>query len=441
LALLPLPATALERNVALGSSGEVYLAREGTYGSLFSQGQEAPAANPVLAVEITRPGGETERLLVPGTEGRDEDRSPALVFEPGSSTLFVLWEHRVNAVQSVLALASFDGTRWERALQISSNPFSAKMAPQLTVTRDTYQDVDSDNKPITRHRTILQLLWEEENLQGGFDVFYSPLILEDGVYLGSNPVYNLSALVGSELIATQTAGDAEPPAALVNSPIIQRGRDSRTALIAFVSASSRRLVTIEADLLPEELGRLAEKIRMNIIDIGAQQSDRASLARSIKEAVLSEVASFEPEVLSYLASQVHDLIVASGDQPVEALGHKIRMNIIDIGARLSGRGLRSAAGSAKSEEIARPSLEDLAPHWIQLRTGSSWPSPNVGTGQIRLFASEAGSDVLVSWSKANRIFYRQSTADGWTGIKEIQLSESVSLEKAYELLESKVRNR
>jgi hypothetical protein len=65
----------------------------------------------------------------------------------------------------------------------------------------------------------------------------------------------------------------------------------------------------------------------------------------------------------------------------------------------------------------------------------------VGAGEIRLFVADSGSDVLVSWVKANRVFYRLSEAEGWTEPKEIQLTETVTLEKAYELLESKVRNR
>lgn len=436
---------ALERSVALGTGGEVYQAKVGTYSSLFPAGQDAPAANAVLAIEITRPGGQTARLLVPGTEGQDQDRSPALFFEQSSNTLFVLWERRVNAVQAVLALASFDGSRWEKPFQISSNPFSTKIAPQLTVTHDTYQDADSDDNPVTRHRTILQLLWEEENQQSGFDVLYSPLILEDGAYLGSNPVYNLSALVseGDLLTASEDQAPLEP----IRTPVMQRGRDARTLTVGFVSASARRLVTLEVDILPQELGRLSEKARAFIIDMGQRGTGRRSLAEKTRAALLDEGGSFQPEVTSTIASQVFELILASEAEPIEALGDKARAFIIDMGCRLSGRGLRPNNPDTKSqiERIERESLgegEPLnTPHLLRFRVASSRPVPVVGAGAIKLFVSETGDDALISWATAERVFFRLSTSDGWTIPKEIELTETVTLEKAYELLESKVRNR
>lgn len=443
--LLSFPALALERNAALGASGEIYQAKAGLYRSLFPSGQDAPAPNPVLALEITRPGGKTERLLVPGTEGQDQDQSPALVFEPSSNTLFLVWEHRLNTIHSVLRLVGFDGTRWTQPLLLSSNPFSAKVAPQLTVARDSYQDVATSLNPVTRHRMVLQLLWEEENQEGSFDVFYSPVIFENGSYLGWNPVYNLSLLAAVDESQQQRAEVSEPVAELINAPVIQAGRDSRTAVIAFVLASTRRLVTVEVDLLPEELGRLAEKLRLHIIDMGARHDDRQTMAQNVKQALLAEDTALAPEVLSYLATQVHDEIVESADQPLDALSRKLRMHIIDMGARLSGRGLRPSTGTAKSEEIARSFAEGddsaVPPHWIQLRTASSWPAPGVGAGQLRLFVSESGSDVLVSWADSNKVLYRSTTEDGWTDVKQVQISGTLSLDEAYQLLERKVRNR
>jgi hypothetical protein len=244
---------------------------------------------------------------------------------------------------------------------------------------------------------------------------------------------------------TRSAEISEPPAALVSSPVIQPGRDSRTAIIGFISASTRRLVTIETDLLPEELGKLAEKLRLHIIDIGARQNDRSVLARSVKEALLADEFLFEPEVLRYLAAQAHDQIIASSEDSIESLSRKLRLHIIDIGARLSGRGLRTSAGPAKLEEIPRSfggeAVATSVPYWIQLRTVSSWPAPTVGAGDFRLVVSDSGQDALVSWAQADRVFYRVSKADGWTDPQEIQLTETVTLEKAYELLESRVRNR
>jgi hypothetical protein len=66
--------------------------------------------------------------------------------------------------------------------------------------------------------------------------------------------------------------------------------------------------------------------------------------------------------------------------------------------------------------------------------------PQVGSNGIRLFVSENGEDMLISWTEKDRVLYRMSKNDGWTEQREIRLSESVSLERAYEILTQRVRN-
>jgi hypothetical protein len=116
--LLATSASALERTAVLGSRGEIYLAKAGTYGSLFPTGTETTPGNLVLAVEVTKASSSTQRFLVPFTKGDEAESSPALIYEDDSDTLFVVWESRVAPLNSVLMLAGFDGTHWTKPIQL-----------------------------------------------------------------------------------------------------------------------------------------------------------------------------------------------------------------------------------------------------------------------------------------------------------------------------------
>src|SRR6185436_14106703 len=88
LALAALPAAASHQEATLGSGGELYVLRTGTYGQLFPTGTEVDKDNPVLAVDILRPGAAPARQLVAGTKDKDVEGTPAAVFEDDSETLF-----------------------------------------------------------------------------------------------------------------------------------------------------------------------------------------------------------------------------------------------------------------------------------------------------------------------------------------------------------------
>ena len=438
-------ASALERTAALGSRGEIYIAKAGTYGSLFPTGTETPPGNQVLAVEVTKASSSTQRFLVPFTKGDEPETSPALIYEEGSDTLFVVWESRTTPLSSVLMLASFDGSHWTQPIRLSGNPFSAKSSPQLAITRDSFPVPGEDGATVLRSRTVLHLLWEEEGVPGNFEILYTPVILEEGNYLGLNPVYPLS-----DFVADGDSGSSfSPPFALVHSPVLQNGQDARTVVVAFASSPGRWLTSLVIDVLPEELSLLAGGVRSNIIDIGRQgsyPSNRATVAEKSRLAVVNNGSAFHTDVVNYMADQVSAQILADRGEDLVALGEKVRSNIIDIGVRLSGRGLRDRAGvgasKARIAEIEDPQIRpDASPaHLLHFRVADSRPVPQVGSNSIRLFVSENGENMLISWTEKDRVLYRMSKNDGWTEQREIRLSDSVSLERAYEILTQRVRN-
>lgn len=387
LALLGLAATALpgraaSRDTALGSSGEVYQVKAGNYGDLFPGSRTVDAGTPVLAIDITRPGAAVpQRVLIPDTLDPAPDTSPSLLYENDSQTVYALWASQVGT-NSVLKLAGFDGTNWSSPIQVVGNPWATKGSPQFAITRETFQDIADDGTTAAKHRTTLHLLWQEEIVGGLPETFYTPVVFVEGVYTGINPVYKLSDYL-PEPTAANAAAAPPQQTTLLRAPTIQAGRDQRTVVIAFAAQSMQQLATVEVDVLPEELSRLSEKARSHIIEIGAKLS-----GRGLQDGDLTKIV------------QVDD---PSGEDTITPTGQ--------------------------------------AAYLIQLRLASARTMPRIGPGTVKLFVSEDGSDVLVSWAQTDKVLYRLSKDGGWGDALTLALSPSIDINKAYDILGQRVRNR
>jgi hypothetical protein len=452
LGLAAVPGRAASRDTALGAGGEVYQVKAGTYGDLFPGGRAVDAAVPVLAVDITKPGAAAQRVLIPDTLDPAAETSASLIYENDSQTVYALWASQVG-LNPVLKLAGFDGTNWSTPIQVVGNPFAWKSSPQLAITRETFQDIADDGGTATKHRTTLHLLWQEEVISDAPETFYTPVVFVEGVYTGINPIYNLSDYLADSSAGSAAAAAAPQQTTLLRAPTIQAGRDQRTVIAAFTSPGKQQLATVEIDVLPEELSRLAEKARSHIIEIGRAlyPNDLPSLAEKARSHIIEIGVAFHPELVTSIASQVRDLILANGDAEgatatIEGLAEKARSHIIEIGAKLSGRGLRDG-DLTKIVQVDDPSGEDTttpagqAAYMLQIRLASSRPAPRVGPGTVKLFVSEDGSDVLVSWAQTDKVLYRLSKDAGWTDPLTLNLSPTLDINKAYDILGQRVRNR
>jgi hypothetical protein len=443
-----------QREAVLGSQGELYVAKVGTYGQLFPGGKATNAANPVLALDVTRPDGKEELLLVEGTQGPDVEKLPFLLFEESSATLFLVWERSTTAIHPSLMLSGYNGT-WLAPFAIVGNPLAPKASPQLAVTHDSYQDEGEDG-PVTHHRTILHLQWREENGSGVWETFYTPVFLEDGTFLGKSPVYRLDDFDTAALAELAENTPAQTMPALVSR--IQRGRDERTIVVAFTSPATGRLATLEIDALPAQLSRLADHARAHIIDLGAKlyPAKVQSLAAETRSDIISHGNSFHPEVVQSMADQVQAFILAQAATPgatLKVIADGARAHIIDLGAKLSGRGLRNATSAfaastapstveiQTSDFEASTEVPAFPPQLLQVRVASSRPIPEVGSSELSVFMTERGQDVLVAWVDGNRVLYRESSDAGWKETMEIKLSPSLDLARAFEILEQRVRTR
>jgi hypothetical protein len=446
--LLALPARAIPHQAALGNDGELYVVKTGTYAALFPGKEETDGSNPVLALEITRPGEPPVHVLVPGTKDKDLESSPGVVFEADTETVFLFWESRSSSL-SVLRLASFDGTLWSPAIEVAGNSYSPKTSPQLATTRDSYEEPDAEGQPVLKHRTVLHLAWSEETAPAFYEAFYTPIILDEGTFIGANPLLRLNAFDASD---DQPASAV--PAALVRSPMLQAGREGRTVIVSFTSAVTGRLLALEVDVLPTQIRQLADKGRAYVIDLGARQKpDLPTLAAKVRELILASAGDFEPEVARSMADLLHGYLLGLGASPAtaadyKALAEKVRAYVIDLGAKFSGRVLKPAAGEAKSvAQILQvtPRLDDMPEnppvHLLKVQTVFSRPAPAVGSGPVRVFVSEMATSALVSWTGKDRVYYRDTQGDGWSGVRELKLTDSIDLDRAYEVLRQRVQNR
>lgn len=455
LALLSLPAAATSGEAALGSDGEVYIIRTGTYGELFPGKEAYNGKTAVLALDVVRPDAPVERFLVPGTETDSVESRPSLIFEEVTSTVFVVWESRIN-YHPTLTLASLKGTEWSDPIVIVGNPFEDKTAPDIAITHDSHQEPEQPGTPATtHHRTIIHVIWSGENGVGQRDAFYTPVIFEDGAFLGLQAVSNLNEMIAPAVSSLSAAGPIS--AELLESPRVQSGRDGNTVVAAFASATHKRLFSVEIDVLPLQLSRLADDARAYIIDLGARSKAPGQDIRKLTDDARAYIIDlgvrrgFQSEVARSFGDLVRDHISknvasVSDKDGLKRAADGARAYIIDLGAKLSGRGLRNAMSTAAAlsqTEEYRPIGEGEetsdSVHMVQFRFAQSFPMPTVESGRpIEMFLSESGQGLIVSWIEGDRLRFLQSQQEGWSDVREIRISSSLNLSQAYQILLKKV---
>lgn len=427
------PAAAEPGAVALGDRGELYRAVAGEYGDLFPDGAEAAPGTPVLALEIDRPGEARVRRLVPGSEAAGVDGSPALVFEADSGTAFVVWESRSDPGSSSVRLAALRGDDWTEPFELSGDVDPLKGSPLVLITRDAYEVPTVADGIVQRNRSVLHVVWWERAAGGSESIQYTPIVLEAGAYVGWNPVYRLNDLDPAGSAASSPALGQS----LYSSPSLSRGKDLHTVMVAFANQESARLLTVEARVLPGELGLIADRLHDAVIDVGYDAGeDRIRSIRGVLRAVIIEIGRrFNPGVTAHFAESVveaaqrlHDAKPHRGLRPFAG---DLRATIIEIGVKSLGdvdRQIESKASrvlEVADESGGAAAPAESVPSVVRLRLVRDLPAPtepdgpggNDGAapggaapprGPARIFASEDGTRLLVSWEREGEVVYTES---------------------------------
>lgn len=417
--LFVVPAGLHASAAVLGDDGAVVRVTAGTYGDLFPEGAAAPSDASVLAVDVITPGEPRTRRLVPGTEGVATDLSPTLVFEPSSGTTYLIWESRSSdPAGSSLQLAGLHGDEWLGPVELSVDAAPLTGAPTVLITRDDFPKPTVTEGQVVLSRTVLHVVWSELAPGGEAMVQYTPVVIEDGAYIGWNPVYRLD-----EIDPNEAAAEALPSSGLTRSPTLSAGTDVHTAIIAFVNATTGRLLTVQARVLPGELGLLADRIPAAVAAAGySDGEDRLEAIRGVLRSQIIEIGGrFNPGVIDHFAdaavAAAEVLHEAKPKRPIAALGDDLRSQIIEIGATVLGDVGRPAMAKASRVleiqgdgglvgEAAIP-----VPNLVHLRLVRDLPVPSGGDGPPKIYASEDGTRLLVSWEGAAGIVFTESLAD------------------------------
>ena len=449
-AAFPAAARADHLGTALGADGQLYVVTAGLYGTLFPGSSTYDPSTPVLALDTTMPGSAPQRQLVPGTADGTIESSSALIYEDGSKTLYVVWVSSVQSVSSVIKLTSYTGNQWSPAITIIGNPSASKTSPQLAVTRDTHQELDNiPGNQVTRHRTVLHIVWSEGAANGLYQAYYAPVIFEDGAWIGTVPTPTHLDTFDVLDQTGQTAPGAGPgpfSSPLAYTPTVQAGRDTSTVVTGFASDASGMVTAVEVDVLPEELRVLADTCAWSILATGAQYfpGQLGALATQIQTLILSSGSAFQAEALQAISNAAQAQI-AAGSTDVTSLASRTRATIVDTGAKFAMRGLRIVGGGVG--QLAPPQIvEVLVPsapsHFLQFRVTATRPMPTVGANGLQLFLSRTGLDALAAWTTPNggTVLYTNTQPDGtWSSVKQLQLSTTLNLQQAYQVLEQRMQ--
>lgn len=445
---LSAPLAAQSRSDVVGTDGELFVLQQGSYGDLFPQAGMADASNPALALEIVHADQTEERLLVPGTETEDLEESPSALFEDDSGTLFVLWQTNRHYVHSWLNLIGFHDGQWTDPIEITGSPFGWKSSPQLAVTRDSFTTANEDGTTKTWKRTVAHLIWWEQGADGP-RVYYTPVVLIDGEYTGWNPVYRLDDLAQA---ADSSLGEPNP--AVAEAPRLDAGSNGQSVVVAFVPTGGSQLVTLTLELLPGELGALADAVRAQIIEVGRDGGPGGGLGRIADKAraQIIEVGArlkLHPGVSGYVADQVFDEILASDpERPLSAIADDVRAQIIEVGAHMTDRGFDRMTAASSSQVLELPGAPadpeaSAPPELMRVVQVSSRPTPQTGAGAeaAQLYLSEDGRSVVAAWQDGDSLLYRESRGDGWSSVRRLRLGDGIDLEHASALLEVRAHER
>jgi hypothetical protein len=422
------PAAALGRRTVFGSAGELFTVRAGTYASLFPEGTDPVVPeSPVLALEVRRPGGAVQRLLVPGTGGSDSEEAPSVVFEDVSRSVFVLWQSRGLSGRAELDLVRFGPGGWSEVIEVSGDPTTPKGAPQLAVTRRTVARPGGEPRTIT----VVNLVWSEPQTVGG-GVLWAPIVLEDGVYLGWNPVVALDELAGSQL------GLGLPSGAAIDAAVVDSGRDTSGSVAAF--AAGGRLVTVEMRALPVELARLVDEVTERVLASAGTSLGR--LAGEVRAHLVGGGGKVHAALANHLAELAHARILAAAGTRLAhdraALAGELRAHLVGGGAGVIF-GLESGSRAPSRVEVVElggRAASGLPTHLVAVRRVTSRALPAVGPGPYRLFVSPDGERAILAWREDGALRYRETAGDGWTEVMAPEVPAGVD---ADELLRARLR--
>jgi hypothetical protein len=432
------------RDAALSSDGAVFVASSGVCSDLLPTCAPEVSDRPVLALDIRVPGEPSQRLLVPGTDDVAADGTPAVLYEDVSGSLFLIWESKGVSSSSVNIIRFQDG-QFSAVVELSGDIQPLKGPPQVVLTRGEYHLGGTEETLLSRHvRSVLHVVWWEQG-PGPEEVFYTPVILADGHYLGHNSVHNLTALDHSEAPQPRI----QLPVELHRAPSLEPGRDEHSVVVGFVNPASQHFVAFEMRVVAGELSDLADQLQAEMLAQGElyQSGQLPQFAERIRSHVIEMGHRMHPATLAALADETRTAILAEGpdhDGDSLFLSERIRSHVIEMGSRMAASGGLAASPLDTTATLViptRPQSAGAMAHDVCVRIVESRLAPEVGAGSVNLYLAPNGRRAIASWQGADGVYYRESTESGWTEPRRIALDGTVDAARAELILRQRVRER
>ena len=439
-AMVPCSGLAEVVDIVVASDGVIHKLQQGLYSDLFPGGYDAEPTSSVLALDVVH-GGSSERFLVPATEDPYAETPVALHYERNSGTTYVLWKGLVNGLHPFLPLAGFDGFEWSKPIDITGNVFADKASADLIILSEPegagISLAHSPSPPMGR--SVIYVAWQEVT-STETQKYLVPIILQGGVYLGWHKSFQLSKFLPEE----PEAKDSEVPIddGVENLLRIQPSARANSVVVGFTNPGTRRLVTLEVEMLPQALSTLAEYVESQIRQYAETSSSVSELADKVRDSILAYDQDFHRSTLIFLADEIRDLLlenstVAAAIAP--GIPEKFGIHIIHAGARVRSKGLldiepREIIQMGQSPEGGGPY------HYLKVSILADREIPEVGTSAV-LFLSSTGLEALVAWEEEGEILFRETSGIEWSEPQMIALSAGLDKQSVYRILANRTLNR
>lgn len=441
LLLTAFAAPALAEIESFGEDGELYRVLVGRYDKLFGSADPSPGTaddTVVMVLEVTTPEGERTRHLVPDTDGTEVELTPSLTHDAGQT--FLLWGSRQSG-STKMNVIGFDGEVWTETIEVSGDPVPFKGPPRVAITRDAFGLAANPSQ-----RTIVHLVWWEQR-ETTVIVFYSPITLIDGEFIGSNPVVALNQFeVEHPEVEDGPIVADHRNLALYRAASIDLGPDGRTVVVGLPQFEQQRLQTLRLHVMPASLNVLADEVRSHII--GAGRGYRASilgLGDEVRSHIIGAGVSLHSGVLQYIAEEVYFEILDHGatfdPEDLETIAHSAWLTALESGGSLLS-GTESDGLPCSLLHIA-PSSEGRSQHQVEVCLMSDRPVPSTGEGAHQILISESGREALIVWEDddGNVHYIESNGSDGWSSEQMLTIGDTISAERALRVLTLQARNR
>lgn len=438
----------------LGNTGEVYSIEAGLYGDLLPGQDGAEADRPIMVLDLTRPGQDTERLLLPATLGWEVESATGLVYSRQTGLLNVVWESRTEHTVS-LFLARFDDGEWSQAEEIYFSPDG--VAPTVALTHDALHLELEGGVRLNAERHILHLAWLDES-GGELRASYLPVLLLDGELVDARETLSLPQL-------NANPGQAVESYLPEFLQMTVRDEDLDSLTLTFGSSASGRITSYLIDVTPMEFVHFGDLVYEMVMGSDFDPQELASFADGMGIEIISGGvrgrghgrSRLTSSVLGFVASEVSDRILATGASygadDVDLLAADLRRFVIElthslVAPAVATPGRSKSGGHSQVLEIEVPGLagDDPMPapvHVLDLRLAAERPVPESEGNELAVYTSDDGLDFLAAWlDETGKVWYTESRLEdeAWSQPRILDaFGGHLSLEQIRDLLRQRIR--